>query len=161
MQHQMETFAVRSKKRTFYRMESYRLIKNRFELLRNLRETDYKQYEWLLERLDLQFKPKPQREYEIMIARKEGLRQMTKAYCDGIREQRLNAYREELQAQQVPFLEQKLKNLEFIRKEQMELKTQVTISNEQIDEVRKQCEQLKQEHKTDKVEPAKKKWKIY
>lgn len=161
MQHQLETFEVRSKKRRNYRFETYKLIKCRTEMLKNLRETDYKQYEWLLERLDLQYKPQPQKEDEIMIARKEGLRQMTKAYCDGVIEQRLNNYRDELKAQQVPFLEQKLKNLEFIRNEQSELRVPVTITQEQIDDVRKQYEELKKEADAHKVEPTKKKWKIY
>lgn len=161
IQYQMEEFKVRSGKRRFYRREVLQFIEQRHEMLKNLRETDYKQYEWLLERLDLQFKPQPQKEDEIMVARKEGLRQMTKAYCDGIREQRLNAYRDELKAQQVPFLEQKLKNLEFIRNEQIELKTTVTITQQQIDDVRKQYEELKQIQDTHKVESTKKKWKIY
>lgn len=161
MQHQLETFEVRSKKRRHYRYEAWLLIKNRLVMLSNLRNTDYKQYEWLLERLDLQFKPKPQKEDEILIARKEGLRQLTKAYCDDVREQRLNAYRSELEDQKAPFLEQKLKNLEFIRNEQIALKTQVTITQEQIDDIRKQYELLKTERDAHKEEPTKKKWKIY
>lgn len=137
------------------------MISSRMELIRKLREQDYKQYEWLLERLDLQYKPKPNKEHVILIARKEGLRRLTDAYCNDVREQRLNEYRAELEAQQLPFLEQKLKNLIFIRDEQIEMKVDVTISQEQIDETREKYEQLKKVYDANKTEPTKKKWKIY
>lgn len=161
MQHAMENGIVHNKKRHYYRLETYRLIRARIELIKNLRKTDYKQYEWLLERLDLQFKPKPQKANEIMIARKEGLRQLTNVYCESVRKEKLQAYQKELEAQQLPFLEQKLKNLQFIRDEQIALKIDITISKEQIDETQKQYDQLKIEHDAKKVEPTKKKWKIY
>lgn len=138
-----------------------RLITSRMELIRRLRECDYKQYEWLLERLDLQYKPEPGQENTILIARKEGLRRLTDAYCNDLREQRLNEYRNELEAQQVPFLEQKLENLIFIRNEQIDMKSMVTITQEQIDETRKHYEKLKKEYDANKAEPTKKKWKVY
>lgn len=161
MQHAMETGMVHNRKRQFYRMETYRLIRARIELIKNLRQTDYKQYEWLLERLDLQYKPRPAKEDQIMIARKEGLRQMTKIYCEDVRNQKLDAYRKELESKQLPFLEQKLKNLAFIRNEQIALKTDVTISQQQIDDVQKQYDQLKIVYDANKVEPTKKKWRVY
>lgn len=136
-------------------------MRSRMELIRNLRETDYKQYEWLLERLDLQYKPKPEKENTILIARKEGLRRLTDAYCTDVRQQRLNEYQSELEAQQLPFLEQKLKNLIFIRNEQIDMKTVVTITQEQIDETRAHYEKIKKEYDVNKIEPTKKKWKVY
>lgn len=149
------------KSRKYFRLEIYRLAKCRMEMIKNLREVDYKQYEWLLERLDLEFKPKPTKENEIMIARKEGLRQLTTAYCDSVKNEKLNEYRKELDAQKLPFLQQKLKNLEFIRNEQMSLKVPCTITQTQIDEVRKQYDEMKIVHDANKVEPTKKKWKVY
>lgn len=137
------------------------MMRTRMELLRRLRETDYKQYEWLLERLDLQYKPKPDEENTILIARKEGLRRLTDAYCSDVRQQRLNEYRVELEAQQLPFLEQKLKNLIFIRNEQIDMKVDVTIAQEQIDETRERYEKLKKENDENKAEPTNKKWKVY
>lgn len=137
------------------------MIKARVLMIRNLRERDYKQYEWLLERLDLQYKPKPNKHNTILIARKEGLRRLTDAYCNDVREQRLDEYRTELEAQQVPFLEQKLKNLIFIRNEQIEMKVDVTISQEQIDETKEKYEQLKKVFDANKSEPTKKKWRVY
>lgn len=160
-QHLIENMIVRSYKRKMTKLELHKLIQARIQMLETLRENDYKQYEWLLERLDLQFKPKPTKENQIFIARKEGLRQLTKAYCDDVRNQKLNAYREELEKQQLPFLEQKLKNLQFIRDEQYALKVPVTISQEKIDEVKKQYETMKAEYEANKEAPTKKKWKIY
>lgn len=157
----METGLVHNRKRATYRMETYRLILARIGLIKNLRETDYKQYEWLLERLDLRFKPKPLKEDEIMVARKEGLRQLTKAYCNDVRNQKLETYRNELETQQLPFIEQKIKNLEFIRNEQIELKVEITITKQQIEETRKQYEQLKVVNDGKTIEPTKKKWKVY
>lgn len=104
---------------------------------------------------------KPDKENTILIARKEGLRRLTDAYCNDVRKQRLNEYRSELEAQQLPFLEQKLKNLIFIRDEQIEMKVDVTISQEQIDETREKYEKLKEISDANKIEPTKKKWKIY
>lgn len=161
MQHSIENGLVHNRKRNFYKFETFRMLRARHQLIKNLRETDYKQYEWLLERLDLEFKPKPQEEDKIMIARKEGLRQMTRMYCEDVRNQKLEAYKKELETQQLPFLEQKLKNLQFIRNEQIELKADVTISQQQINETRKQYEELKIIQDAKKVEPTKKKWKVY
>lgn len=137
------------------------MIRARMEMIRKLRETDYKQYEWLLERLDLQYKPKPDEENTILVARKEGLRRLTDAYCTDIRQQRLNEYRNELEAQQLPFLEQKLNNLIFIRNEQLDMKVNITITQEQIDETRERYEKLKVECDKNKTEPTNKKWKVY
>lgn len=161
MQYCIEEGIVHNRKRAFYRTETKRLIKYRAELIRMLREKDYKQYEWLLERLDLQYKPPPEKENQIMIARKEGLRQLTKAYCDDVRQRKLDEYRSQLENQQVTFLEQKLKNLEFIRNEQMALKVAVTITQEQIDELRKQYTEQKIAFDANQVAPSKKKWKVY
>lgn len=136
-------------------------MRKRLKLLEKVRESDYKQFEWLLERLDLEYKPKPEPENTIMIARKEGLRQLTKVYCDEVRQQKLDEYRNELEAQKLPFMEQKLKNLEFIRNEQAQLNLKQTITQPQIDGVRKQIEQLRTEKESNKVEPMKKKWKMY
>lgn len=138
-----------------------KMITSRMELIRRLRECDYKQYEWLLERLNLQYKPEPDKDNTILIARKEGLRRLTDAYCNDVREQRLDEYRNELEAQQLPFLKQKLKNLIFIRKEQIDMKVNVTIDENQIDEIREHYEKLKKECDANKTEPTKKKWKVY
>lgn len=161
MQHEIENNIVHGRTRRAYKYEITLLVKARMQMLKSLRESDYKQYEWLLERLDLQYKPQPEKEYEIMVARKEGLRQLTDLYCENVRNQKLEEYRKDLENQQLPFLEQKFKNLEFIRNEQIALKVDVTISQEQIDDTRKKYEEKKADYESKKVEPTKKKWKVY
>lgn len=161
MQYEIENNIAHGYRRYRFKFEIIDLIKARMQLIGDLREVDYKQYEWLLERLDLQYKPKPLKEDEIMIARKEGLRQLTKAYCDDLKNQKLNAYRIQLEGEQLPFLEQKWKNLEFIRNEQKVLGVKVTITQQQIDETRQKYEAMKIDHESKKVEPTKKKWKMY
>lgn len=138
-----------------------RYARDRMLRIRQLREIDYKQYEWLLERLDLFYKPRPLNEDKIMIARKEGLRQLTRAYCDDVRQSKLNAYQRELEDQQLPFLEKKIQNLEFIRDEEKALDLQQTVTQENIDEVKAKYEALKIEYDAKKTGQTKKKWKVY
>lgn len=136
------------------------MIEKRTKFLNYLRRWDYKCFEWILEKLDLEYKPQP--EQFAMIARKEGLRQLTRSHCDEIRDKRLDEYRESLEAQQLPFLEKKLSNLEFIRNEQIELGVEVTVSLQQIDEVRQQYDEMKEKRKDlVKVDDNTKKWKVY
>lgn len=136
------------------------LIEKRKKYLSKIRTEDYKLYEWILEKLDLEYKPQPHT--FIMIARKEGLRQLTRSHCEDIREARLKEYRADLEAQQLPFLEEKLKNLEFIRKEQLELGVEVTVKQADVDKVRKQYQELKANRDADSQDDHRgKKWKMY
>lgn len=106
------------------------LIDKRKRFLRYLRRWDYKRFEWALEKLDLVYKPYPSKFH--WITRKDSLRKLTDQHCDGIKEERLTAYRKELEDQQIGFLEKKLQNLQLIRSEQVELKIPVTVSEEAI-----------------------------
>lgn len=72
------------------------------------------------------------------------MRKLTNIHCDQIKETRLEEYRRQLESQQLDFLENKLKTLEFIRKEQTECQVPVTVSSDEIKAVRKQYEELKQ-----------------
>lgn len=112
------------------------LIDKRKRFLRYLRGWDYKRFEWALEKLDLVYKPYPSQYH--WITRKDSLRKLTDSHCDNIREERLSAYRKELEDQQIAFLERKLENLELIRREQQELKIPVTVSEEAIKAAKQQ-----------------------
>lgn len=160
MQHAIAEDAVRGWDRRKYKYDIRGAMWRRMYLIKTVRSIDYKQYEWLLENLDLQYKPKPDKENEIMIARKEGLRQLTAAYCADVKAKKLNDYHKELHAQKLPYLEQKIKNLEFIRNEQQMLQIPVTITQENIDETRAQLDALIVERESIKEEPTKKKWKV-
>lgn len=118
------------------------MIEKRKKFLKHLRRYDYKKFEWILEQLDLKYVPYPEKFH--WIARKESMRTLTKQFCDNIKQTRLDSLKEELASQQLEFLEEKIKNLEFIRNEQIECKIPVTVSKEKIDAVKEQYEELKQ-----------------
>lgn len=119
------------------------LIDKRKKYLRILRIWDYKRFEWLIEQLDIVYRPYPEKFH--WITRKDSLRKLTKIQCDNTRQERLDKYRQELQAQQLGFLENKIKNLEFIRNEQVECKVPVTVTLEAIKDAKKAYEKLKQQ----------------
>lgn len=112
------------------------LIDKRKRFLRYLRRWDYKRFEWALEKLDMIYKPYPTKFH--WITRKDSLRKLTDQHCESIKEERLKAYRKELEDQQIAFLERKLQNLQMIRSEQMELKIPVTVSEDAIKEAKQQ-----------------------
>lgn len=112
------------------------LIDKRKRFLRYLRGWDYKRFEWALEKLDLVYKPYPSQFH--WITRKDSLRKLTDSHCEKIREERLSAYRSELEAQQIALLERKIKNLELIRREQQELKIPVTVPEEAVKSAKQQ-----------------------
>lgn len=117
------------------------LIDKRKKFLKYLRRWDYKRFEWILEKLDLVYKSPPAEFH--WVTRKESLKKLAILHCENLKQQRLDAYRNILESQQVEFLEKKLKNLEFIRKEQQECQVAVTVSEEEIKAVRKQLQELK------------------
>ncbi|XP_058831282.1 small ribosomal subunit protein uS15m [Topomyia yanbarensis] len=121
------------------------MIDKRKKFLRYLRRWDYRRFEYILEKLDLVYKPAPAHFH--WITRKDSLRKLTDIHCNEIKATRLQNYREVLESQQLDFLSKKLENLEFIRKEQLECKVPVTVSAEQIQSVKKQYEELKEKRK--------------
>lgn len=138
------------------------LIDKRTRTLKFLRRQDYRRFEFILEKLDLEYKPRPAE--AIFISRKEGLRKLTSAHCEDIRNARLAEYRQKLEAEQLPFLSEKLKHLEFMRQEQMDLGVEVTVTQKDIDDVRKKYENLKEKRAkeaAEKDDESTKKWKIY
>ena len=71
-----------------------RRITSRRKSLGRLREADYKKYEWLLEKLNLLYKPQPHdappgqlREREL-VARKASIERLTDMWCDELRRHR-------------------------------------------------------------------------
>ncbi|XP_065075152.1 small ribosomal subunit protein uS15m [Ochlerotatus camptorhynchus] len=121
------------------------LIDKRKRFLRYLRRWDYRRFEYILEKLDLVYKPYPTHFH--WITRKESLQKLTDIYCENIKNTRLQSYRQSLESQQVDFLAKKLENLEFIRKEQTECKVPITVSSEQIQAVKKQYAELMEKRK--------------
>lgn len=115
-------------------------IEKRRRFLKFLRRQDYKRYEWVLEKLDLVYKNYPENIYRV--ERKASLRKLTKTYEEDVKQQRLDEYRKELESQQLDFLERKIKNLEFIRSEQVACKVKVTVTDEDIRQAKAQYAEL-------------------
>jgi small subunit ribosomal protein S15 len=149
MQEYMEKFP----RNKVVKVELKELIDKRKKFLRHLRIYDYKRFEWLLEKLDLFYRPYPEKFH--WITRKESLEKATVIHCEKVKQEKLEAYKKELQSQQLKFLENKLKNLEFIRKEQQECKVPVTITAEEIAEVKKQFSELKEKRDEEEAITAK------
>uniref|UniRef100_A0A182N9K7 Small ribosomal subunit protein uS15m n=1 Tax=Anopheles dirus TaxID=7168 RepID=A0A182N9K7_9DIPT len=138
LQEYMEKFPRQS----VVKVQLKELIDKRKRFLRYLRRWDYRRFEYILEKLDLVYKPYPTHFH--WITRKDSLRKLTNIHCDQIKETRLEEYRKQLESQQLEFLEKKLKALEFVRQEQKECHVPVTVTSEQIKAVRKQYEELKE-----------------
>lgn len=109
--------------------------------MKYLRRWDYKKFEWLLETLNIEYKPAPT--ISEKVTRKESLRKLCNLYCDGIREDRLNKYKLQLENEQPAFLEEKIRALQFIRDEQRNCGVEVTVTEEEINDIRKQLEEIK------------------
>lgn len=123
------------------------LIERRKKFLKHLRRYDYKRFEYILEQLELKYVPAPNKFH--WIARKDSMKTLTRKFCHGIKQERLDNYKHMLQAQQLEFLENKIKNLEFIRTEQIECKIPVTVTQDQINEVKKQHSELKEQREAE------------
>ncbi|XP_063700599.1 small ribosomal subunit protein uS15m [Culicoides brevitarsis] len=116
------------------------MIEKRRKFLKYVRRWDYRRYEWLLEKLDLIYKDIP--EDCIRIERKASLRKLTQIHCDEIRQKKLDEYREKLESQQLDFLERKMKNLQFIRNEQIACQVKVTVTEEEVKEATERYEAM-------------------
>ncbi|CAG4933125.1 unnamed protein product [Colias eurytheme] len=131
------------------------MIDKRKKLLKFLRQYDYKKFEWLLEKLNIEYKGHP--ESFNKLSRKESIRKLTEMHCDDIRNSKLSDYRNLLESQQGPFLQEKLNALKFIRSEQIELQLPVTVTEQDISKVQAQYDEWK--IKDEQKQQAKKKKK--
>lgn len=135
-------------------------IDRRKKGLKELRKADYRRFEWLLEKLDLEYKPLPQTKFNIF--RRDCLTRLASEHCDNFKQERLDEYKKVLQSQQVDFLADKLAKMQFIRSEQLELGADITVSEDDIAEVQKQHDELKQKREEEmKGVDTTTKWKIF
>nr|CAG4649491.1 EOG090X09BQ [Scapholeberis mucronata]SVE93733.1 EOG090X09BQ [Scapholeberis mucronata] len=115
----LQRHAVDCKKDTRSRIVCKETIEKRNSLLKTLRRTDYKRFEWLLEKLDLVYHPHPNP--IVPVTRKGALRKLADVYCEKIRNERLEAYKQELEKEKIKFKEEKEKTLQWIEQEEKEL----------------------------------------
>lgn len=116
------------------------LIDKRKKRLKFLRMWDYKKFEWLIEKLNIVYKPTPLENFPV--TRKESLRKLTKLYCDKVKNEKLETYKKQLQEQQPAFLQEKIRTLEYIRDEQKRLNVPVTVQQEEINNAKQLLKEL-------------------
>lgn len=116
------------------------LIDKRKKRLKFLRMWDYKRFEWLIEKLNIVYKPSPLD--DLTVTRKGSLRKLTKLHCEKVKNEKLEAYKKQLQEQQPAFLQEKIQTLEYIRDEQKRLNVDVTIKQEEIDNAKRLLKEL-------------------
>lgn len=119
------------------------LIEKRQKHFKYLRRWDYKRFEWLLENLNIVYKLCPVDNRQI--TRKGSLIKLTEQYCQNTKEDKFNEFKTILQEQQPAFLEEKIRSLEFIRNEQQSCGVEVTITEDEINSVKKQLDDLLKE----------------
>ncbi|XP_015603946.1 28S ribosomal protein S15, mitochondrial [Cephus cinctus] len=116
------------------------LIEKRKKFLGYLRQWDYKRFEWLLEKLNIIYKPHPHQ--YLPVTRKDSLRKLTTKHCDKLVQEKLDAYRKELEEEQKIFFKEKAEKLAFIRAEEIACGVTPTVTEEQIEDVRKKAAEL-------------------
>ncbi|PSN34888.1 28S ribosomal protein S15 [Blattella germanica] len=136
MQQLMEEFP--RDRRTKVKLKE--LIDRRKKYLKYMRRWDYKRFEWLLEKLNLVYRPPPSEFH--WITRKDSLRKLTDKHCEDLKTQRLAAYKASLEAQKIDFLREKIQKLQWIRKEEEECGVEPTVSEADIDKVMKQLKEF-------------------
>ncbi|XP_043277785.1 28S ribosomal protein S15, mitochondrial [Venturia canescens] len=119
------------------------LIEKRKKFLGKLRRWDYKRFEWILEKLNLTYKPNPPLYFKV--TRKRSMRMLTKRHCEKLKLNKLMEYGAELRRQQPDFFEEKAKKLEFIRQEEIACGREPTVTVELIAEAKRQAESLRKE----------------
>ncbi|XP_047368924.1 28S ribosomal protein S15, mitochondrial [Vespa velutina] len=130
----------RDKKKKVFLKE---LIEKRNKYLRILRKWDYKRYEWILEKLNLFYKETPIN--SVAPYRKDSLRKLTQKLCDKIKQEKLDAYKAELKKQQKLFYKQKIKDFIFIKNEELELGLEPTITEDDIENIKKKFNEINNE----------------
>lgn len=115
-------------------------IDKRKKYLSKLRVWDYKRFEWILEKLNLVYKPRPEK--HLFVTRKGSIRMLLRMHCDEIKQEKKDAYRAELESQQKDFFEKKAKQLAFIRKEEIFCGLEPTVTDEDIENAKKKAASL-------------------
>jgi len=105
----------------------------RRSLIAKLREQDYRKFEWLLEKLNITYKPVPVYDH-IEVSRKACIERLTDMWCDELKSHRLDLYKRSLQTKQPAFLKAKAEKLEHIMREEAELGLEPTVTQADIDE---------------------------
>lgn len=98
-------------------------IDRRKVLLKHLRRMDYKRFEWLIENLNILYRPPPK--YFKWVTRKLSLRKLVRMKVKEIENAKLDAYKAELEAQKPLFLKEKEDTIKWIEEQEQSLSTPI------------------------------------
>lgn len=119
------------------------LVQKRYSFLLKLRRSDFKKFEWVLEQLNITFKPLPSDMH--MLSEKESLANLIQIKNERLKEAKLAKAKKEADEKKIPFLEKKLEKLKWIMNQEESLNLDKTVTEEDI----KQCVQEMEKVKLD------------
>ncbi|XP_011059863.1 PREDICTED: 28S ribosomal protein S15, mitochondrial, partial [Acromyrmex echinatior] len=128
--HQLQEYLTEHPKNPKMKVKLLETIAKRRKMLRYLRQWDYRRFEWILEKLNLVYKPLPELPHHI--TRKDSLRRLTEKYCNELVQEKLDIYKKELEKLQKDFYIEKAEKLAFIREEEIACGLQPSVSEEDI-----------------------------
>jgi len=150
-QEQLEAEMQRRGCRDRQRVVSLRgRIRKRLVLLKWLRARDYKKFEWLLETLNIVYKPRPFEHEEIQ--RRVHQARLTALWCDEFRLHKLAEYKKSLDQKQPGFLREKAEKYRWIMKEEAELGLEPSVSEKDIEDILAKADQLESKLESSKTE---------
>jgi len=117
-------------------------VNTRRVLLRWLRQKDYKKFEWLLETLNMVYKPRPFQHEEIQ--RRVHQARLTALWCDELRTHKLHQYKTTLEKQQPDFLREKAEKYKWMIEEEKELGLEPSVDEAEVDRLLKQADQIEE-----------------
>ncbi|XP_011869526.1 PREDICTED: 28S ribosomal protein S15, mitochondrial [Vollenhovia emeryi] len=128
--YQLREYLTEYPRNTAMKVKLVETIAKRRKVLKYLRRWDYRRFEWVLEKLNLVYKPAPELPHQI--TRKDSLRRLTAKHCDKLVQEKLDAYKRELKQLQKDFYIEKAEKLAFIREEELACGLQASVSQEDI-----------------------------
>jgi len=126
------------------------LVSNRKSLLSHLRATDYRKFEWLLEKLNILYKPPPS--IWERVERKASIERLTDIWCQELKENRLKGYRRKLEEEQPKFLKMKAEKLRHIMNEEKELGLEPTVTEEEVSACISRAEEIEKRYAAEELE---------
>ncbi|KYN14592.1 28S ribosomal protein S15, mitochondrial [Trachymyrmex cornetzi] len=128
--HQLQEYLTEYPKNTKMKVQLLETIAKRRKMLKYLRQWDYRRFEWILEKLNLVYKPVPELPHQI--TRKDSLRRLTQKHCNELVQEKLDIYKKELKKLQKDFYIEKAEKLAFIREEEIACGLQPSVREEDI-----------------------------
>jgi len=147
-QEQLEEEFQRINKKNRQRQLSLRgRINTRRCLLRYLRQKDYKKFEWLLETLNIVYKPRPFEHEEIQ--RRVHQSRLTALWCDELRTHKMHQLKAALEKEQPSFLRSKAEKYKWMMEEEKALGLEPSISKEEVERLLAKADEIEEKATAD------------